>query len=81
MSKTGAIASGVLGGATTKIARSLTRRALHEKSGAPRVPRRARDRQGIAVMLAWAAAVGVILALADVLLEQRRASAELDRVR
>jgi hypothetical protein len=39
------------------------------------LPRAARARQGLAVMLAWAAAAGVILALADLFIEQRRDSA------
>ena len=53
----------------------MTRRALHNARGTPRVPRSARRRSGIGPMLAWAAALGVLLALADVLREQRQASA------
>ena len=79
MSRTAQIASGVLGGATTMIVRAVTRRAAHKQSGAPRLPRAARRRNGFGVMLMWAAAVGVVLAMSDVLKEQRQASAP-DRI-
>jgi hypothetical protein len=71
----GGIAAGILGGTTTMLARRATRRAMHRRGGRPRLPRAARARQGLAVMLAWAAAAGVILALADLFIEQRRDSA------
>lgn len=74
MSKAAMIASGILAGTTTKLARTVARRAMHDRGGAPRVPGRVRYRNGIGVMLAWAAAVGVMLALADVLREQRKVS-------
>ncbi len=75
MGKGGTLAAGVLGGTTTALVPSMTRRALHNARGTPRVPRSARRRSGIGPMLAWAAALGVLLALADVLREQRQASA------
>lgn len=74
MGMAGRMATGALAGATTMLSRSATRRAMHEKGGAPRLPRRTRYQRGVAVMLAWAAAAGVILALADVLREQRKHS-------
>jgi hypothetical protein len=74
MTRTANAAAVLLGGAATQLARTVTRRAMHDKSGAPRVPRAARRRHGVGAMLAWAAAVGVLLALADVLQEQRKAS-------
>jgi len=75
MSTASKVSSGVLGGVATKVARTVTRRALHDTAGAPRVPRAARNRHGVIAMLAWAAALGVFLAVADVLLEQRKATA------
>jgi hypothetical protein len=69
------IGSGVLGGATTKLARSMTRKALHDQRGRPRVPAAARKRNGVVAMLAWAAALGVFLAIADVMMEQRNTTA------
>ena len=75
MGKAGYVATGILGGTTTKLARTVTRRVMRRQDGAPRLPRAARRRQGIGTMLAWAAALGVLLALADVLREQRSASA------
>ena len=74
MGMAGMIAAGVLGGTTTRLTRTAACRALHAKTGAPRLPQRARDRSGLLMMLAWAAAAGVILALGDVLLEQRKQS-------
>jgi hypothetical protein len=75
------IATGILGGTTTMLARSATRRAMHGKSGAPRLPQAARRRQGMGTMLVWAAAAGVILALADILIEQRRESTRPEEAR
>jgi hypothetical protein len=75
MSVASKISSGVLGGATTKLARSMTRKALHDGRGRPRVPAAARQRNGVVAMLAWAAALGVFLAIADVLMEQRKTTA------
>jgi hypothetical protein len=61
----------VLGGATTMVARRVTRSALHDTFGEPRLPARMRHQRGLGTMLLWAAAAGIILALADVLMEQR----------
>jgi hypothetical protein len=62
---------GVIGGATTMLARTATRRAMHDRRGTPKLPRRARRGRGVGAVLAWAAAAGVVFALADVLQEQR----------
>lgn len=74
MGSLGIITSGILGGATTRVARKATRRAMHKRSGAPRLPRATRGRRGFGAVLAWAAAIGVLLALVDVLREERNAS-------
>ena len=67
---------GVVGAATTMVARTLMRRAMHDPSGAPRLPRRARKNSSFGMMLAFAAAAGACLALGDVLQEQRRSVAQ-----
>jgi hypothetical protein len=54
------------------IARTATRRAMHRTDGDPRLPRATRRNNGFAMMLLLAAAAGVVLALGDVLQEQRR---------
>jgi len=64
-----ALAAGILGGTTTMLARNATRKMMQRRarpmtSGA----------QSVGSMLLWAAAAGVILALADVVLERRRSS-------
>jgi len=71
-----ALVSGVLGGTTTTVVRSVTWRALHDDAGRPRLPFNTRHRRGLGVVLTWAAVVGVLLAVSDILIEQRRASAE-----
>jgi hypothetical protein len=60
------------GAATTMLARAATRRAMHGPDGAPRLPRRAQKQHTFAMMLVFAAATGAMLALADVLQEQRK---------
>jgi hypothetical protein len=74
MGVAGNVASAVLGGTTTMVARRVSRRAMHGRGGEPRLPRGARQQRGFGMMLLWAAAAGVILALADVMLEQRSGS-------
>jgi hypothetical protein len=66
------VAWGVLGGTTTRVARSATRRALHTDHGTPRLPDTARRRRGLGSVLFWAAATGAVLAIADLLREQGR---------
>ena len=63
---------GMAGAATTMLARTATRRALHERSGAPRLPRATRENNSFGMMLLLAAVTGVALALGDVLKEQRK---------
>jgi hypothetical protein len=63
---------GMLGAATTMLARRATRRAMHDRRGEPRLPRRTRTSDGVGTMLLLAAAAGALLALGDVLLEQRK---------
>lgn len=65
------LGAGLVGGAATMLTRRAARRALHRRTGEPRLPHAARNRDGFGTMLVWAVAAGVILALADVLLEQR----------
>lgn len=66
------IAWGTVGAATTMLARRVARRAMHDPSGAPRLPRAARRNNSFATMLALAATAGALLALVDVLQEQRK---------
>ena len=63
---------GLVGSATTMLARNVTRRAMHDRSGAVRLPRTARRDNSFTMMLAIAAAAGALLALGDVLKEQRK---------
>lgn len=63
---------GLIGAATTKVSRSATRRAMHNRSGAPRLPRAARRSHNFGMMLLFAAAAGALLALGDILQEQRK---------
>ena len=58
------------GTAASKMARTYTRKTLHNRAGAPRLPRKARRQSGVGMMLGWAIATGAIMALADVLKEQ-----------
>jgi len=58
------------GTAASRMARGYTRRTLHTAHGAPRLPRKARRQRGLGMMLGWAVATGVIMAVADVLTEQ-----------
>lgn len=67
-----AIVWGMAAGVTTRVARGATRRALHDDLGAPRLPRPARQRDSFATALLLAAGTGALLALADVLKEQRQ---------
>jgi len=62
----------MVGAAMTMLARWATRRAMHEQSGAPRLPRAARRNRTFGMMLLLAGAAGALLALGDVLQEQRR---------
>lgn len=62
----------MVGSAATMLARTLIRRAMHTKGGAPRLPRAARTNDGLKMVLLLAVAAGAMLALGDVLQEQRK---------
>ena len=76
MGRASAIGSGILGGTATQLARSVARRAMHDGSGAPRLPSSVRRRSDLGTLLAWALAAGVMLAVADLLREQRKLTTE-----
>lgn len=66
------IGLGLVGAATTMLARRLTRSAMHEESGQPKLPKAVRRTNSVGVMLLLAGAAGALLALGDVLKEQRQ---------
>lgn len=66
---------GLLGSATTMMVRNATRKAMHTEYGEPRLPRAAQRNTGAGTILMLAAAAGAVLALADVLQEQRKRQA------
>ena len=66
------IGLGLMGAAATMLARRLTRSAMHEESGEPKMPRVLRRSNSWGVMLLLAGAAGALLALGDVLKEQRQ---------
>ena len=72
MAMTRTLGWGIVGAGTTMLARSVVRRAMHEQSGAPRLPYALQGNNSFAMMLALAVATGALLALGDVLLEQRK---------
>ena len=59
-------------GLTHKMMRRATRRAMHTRYGAPRLPVAARKTRGVGSGLMWAAGTGAMLALSDVLREQEK---------
>ena len=62
---------GLIGSATTMLVRRATRRAMHTPEGITRLPRATKQNHGIGSVIVLAAAAGAMLALADVLQEQR----------
>jgi hypothetical protein len=70
-----AAAWGLVGSATTMITRRAARKAMYRRDGAPRLPRAARRNHNFEMFLALAAATGVLLAIADVLHDQRKRAA------
>ena len=70
------IGLGLMGAATTMGVRRLTRRAMHKDTGEPKLPRRMRRSDSAWVMLLIAGAAGALLALGDVLKEQRQRVAQ-----
>jgi hypothetical protein len=69
---------GLVASATTLAARKATREAMHTRHGEPRLPRAARTSNGFGMILLLAATAGVMLAMADVLQERRRAATRAD---
>ncbi len=63
---------GLVGAATTMLARRATRRAMHRRSDVPRLPPAARRKNTFGMMLLLAGSAGALLALGDVLQEQRK---------
>jgi hypothetical protein len=76
MAATHALGWGLIGSAATMLARTATRRAMHDPRGAPRLPRAARRSNGFGAMLLLAVAAGALLAVGDVLQEQRKQVAQ-----
>jgi hypothetical protein len=72
MSSARTVGLGMVGAAVTMLARKATRRAMHDESGVPKLPRAARRGNSVTMLLIVAAASGALLALAEVLREQRR---------
>ena len=62
----------VLGTAASTAVRRVTRRAMHDRVGTPRLPRRVRRKGGLAAGLVWVAGAAAAMALADVMAEQAR---------
>ena len=67
---------GIIGAAMTMLVRSLTRRAMHDQRGSVKLPRAARRTNSLTMVIALAALSGALLALGDVLQEQRKHLAE-----
>jgi hypothetical protein len=63
---------GLIAAAATKLSRTAVRKAMHKRNGVPRLPRAARRKSGVGMMLLLAAATGVALAFGDILREQRQ---------
>jgi hypothetical protein len=72
MRTTQGIGLGLMGAATTMLARRLTRHAMHEETGEPKMPDSVRRSNSIGLMLLLAGAAGALLAFGDVLKEQRQ---------
>jgi hypothetical protein len=66
------IGLGLVGAATTMIVRQLTRRTMHTQTGRPKLPRSLRMSNNVGTMLVVAGTAGALLALGDVLQEQRK---------
>lgn len=63
---------GLAGAATTMLVRKTAKRAMYTRTGAPRLPQPVRSNNSFAMVLLLAAAAGAMLAIADVLQEQRK---------
>jgi hypothetical protein len=62
----------VMGVTTTMAVRKMANLAMRDSSGEPKLSRLTRRNRSFGVMVALAVAAGVLLALADVLNEQRK---------
>lgn len=62
---------GLVGAATTMLVRRVTRRTMHDEHGNPKLPRTVQRSRSLGLMLVLAGAAGALLALGDVLQEQR----------
>ena len=65
---------GLLASSATMLTRRTTRGAMHRRSGEPRLPNAAKD-TGVVTILLLAVGAGALLAIADVLKEQRKEAA------
>lgn len=63
---------GLAAATASKVARRGTRSAMHTDYGSVRLPRRVRAKNGLGTVLMFAVGTGVVLALADVLKEQKQ---------
>jgi len=63
---------GMVASAATMAARKAARSAIHTRTGDPRLPRVAARKRGFTMILLLAVGAGVMLAIADVLQEQRK---------
>ena len=66
---------GTLGGALTVLTRKMTNAALHDADGTPALARVTQRNGSVAMMLTLAVLSGVVLALGDVLKENRQHAA------
>lgn len=71
MAWTQRVGFGLLGAATTMLVRRVTRRTMHDEHGEPRLPRAVQRRRSVGWLLVLAGAAGALLAMGDVLQEQR----------
>jgi hypothetical protein len=67
----------VAGTVTTRAVRRVTRKALHQSDGAPRLPRRVKRSSGLGTSLAWMAGAAAAMALAELCAEQARRAAPI----
>ncbi len=70
------LAWALLGTVTSKMVRTATRRAMHTPGGATRLPMPVRRRSGFGTALGMAVGTGAVMAIADVLKEQGKLSAQ-----
>ena len=66
-----------VGSATSKAVRNVTRSALHNRAGRPKLPVSVRRRHGMGTALTWVIGASALMAVADVLREQSKDAAEV----